>query len=1036
MNETNTMNATNALNSVFADQLGALETIMSKRGEPFRAKAYKKAQETVASWPSNITTVAQLKGAPNIGTTVMEKLNEYVNTGKIQLIEEEKNNPVNVLTDVYGIGPKKAAELVTVHGIQSIAQLRSRTDLLNDVQRVGLKYYEDILLRIPRAEIELYRGAFSGASVASNATCEIVGSYRRGASESGDIDVIITSACASSASSTGKDKGASEHPFELFVNHLIERNVIIEVLSRGACKCLVIAKIGQESSARRVDFLFSPKEEYPFALLYFTGSKLFNTMMRQSALDLGFTMNEHGFSLLQHGVKTPVHSSSFKTEKCVFDFLNMEYVSPDKRNTVGKSNTFVSVPLISAPLSALPMKNTTKKRSSVTKESTKKLVISDELVINATLMIDDFRKQGIQSFAKYGENCLKNLLNEVNDAYHNNEPLLSDNEFDVMEQYVLSKYGNKTGVDGKTGVGAPVVGGKTELPYEMASMDKIKPDTMVLDAWKRSFKGPYVISCKLDGVSGLYCTEQGKVRLYTRGDGKFGQDISYLIPYLNLPPKMGICIRGEFIIAKNTFAEKYATTFANPRNMVAGLINHKHNDSAFYEKLRDVRFVAYEVITPALRPSEQFYFLKQLSNIDICYYKPVPPSLLSNELLSQLLVEMRGQYIFETDGIIVSDDHAHERPVGNPEYAFAFKMALSDQMAHAKVVDVLWSVSKDGYLKPRVQFEPIFLGGVKIEYATGFNAAFILQNKIGVGAVVKIIRSGDVIPHIMQVVVQARTPLLPTDCEWVWNDTNVDIVVSNLCDNESVIEKTVTLFFKEIGVDGLGPGTVKKICKAGFNSIVKVVKMTKEEMAGVGGLGEKSANKICDSIAECMGKASLTTLMSASNLFGRGFGERKISPIMELFPTILLLNESKEEKVAKVLQVKGVASKSAIAFVEGIDAFNDFFSEIKGASLSSAVSGEGISSGGISEDSLVLGSSLEVKGHFLFKKTVVLTGFRDKDLLQRLKDVGAIQGTSVSKNTFAVVVKQAGETGAKIDSALKIGVPVFFLDDFNKKYFS
>jgi NAD-dependent DNA ligase len=645
-------------------------------------------------------------------------------------------------------------------------------------------------------------------------------------------------------------------------------------------------------------------------------------------------------------------------------------------------------------------------------------------VINATLMIDGFRKQGINSFEKYDEDCLKKLLNEVNNAYHNNEPVLSDNEFDIMEQYVLFKYG-KTG-DSKTGVGAPVIGGKVELPYEMASMDKIKPDTMALDAWKRLFRGPYVISCKLDGVSGLYCTEQGKARLYTRGDGKFGQDISHLIPYLNLPPKMGICIRGEFIIAKNTFAEKYASTFANPRNMVAGLINHKHTDSAFYEKLRDVRFVAYEVITPSLKPSEQFCFLKQLSNIDICYHKPMHSSLLSNELLSQLLVEMRGQYIFETDGIIVSDDHAHERPVGNPEYAFAFKMALSEQMSHAKVVDVLWSASKDGYLKPRVQFEPIFLGGVKIEYATGFNAAFILQNKIGVGAVVEIIRSGDVIPHIKQVVVQATTPLLPTDCEWAWNETNVDIVVSNLCDNESVIEKTVTLFFKEIGVDGLGPGTVKKICKAGFNSIVKVVRMTKEEMAGVGGFGEKSANKICDSIAECMEKASLPTLMSASNLFGRGFGERKISPIMELFPTILLLNESKEEKVAKVLQVKGVASKSAIAFVEGIDDFNHFFSEMKGASSPSASPSSPSASS----------SSLEVKDHFLFKKTVVLTGFRDKELLQRLKDVGATQGTSVSKNTFAVVVKQAGETGAKIDSALKIGVPVFFLDDFNKKYFS
>ena len=1009
------VNAMNSFNAIFADQLSALETIMAKRGEPFRAKAYKKAQETIATWPTNITSISQLKGAPNIGATVLEKLNEYVTTGKIQLIEEEKNNPINILTDVYGIGPKKAIELVGTHGIQSIAQLRTRTDLLNDVQRVGLKYYEDILLRIPRAEIESYRTAFVDASKASNSIFEIVGSYRRGASESGDIDVIITSNTSNSESVNGDDSVGKT--FEKFVDHLLKKKVILEVLSRGPSKCLVITRIGEGKSARRVDFLFTSKEEYPFALLYFTGSKLFNTTMRQRALDMGFTLNEHGICTLKNGVKTPV-SSSFKTEKCIFDFLKMEYVTPDKRNTL---NVTPSTAPTMTP-SMAPMKNTTKKRSSATKESTKKLVISDETVINATLMIDEYRKQGVNVFAKYDEKVMKKLLNDVNNAYHNNTPVLSDNEFDILEQYVVEKYG------ATSKVGAPVFNGiKTVLPYEMASMDKIKPDTKALDAWKTKYKGPYVLSSKLDGVSGLYYTEQGKVRLYTRGDGKVGQDVSHLIPYLKLPQKMGICIRGEFIIDKKTFTEKYASTFANPRNMVAGLINHKHSDQSFYDKLKDVHFVAYEVITPALKPSDQFEYLKQLgveNKIDVCYNKTVVASSLTNESLSELLVNVRGQYVFETDGIIVSNDQLYPRTTGNPEHAFAFKMVLSEQMMHAKVVDVLWTASKDGYLKPRVQIEPILLGGVKIEYATGFNAAFILANKIGVGAIVEIIRSGDVIPHIKRIITPAAAPLLP-DCEYTWNESNVDIIVDDLSVNETVIEKTVTLFFKEIGVDGLGPGNVKKICKAGFNSITKIVKMTKEEMSNVDGLGEKSANKICDSIASCMEKASIVTLMSASNLFGRGFAERKIAPIMEMCPNILNSSESKEEKIAKVLQVKGVAGKSAEAFVEGIDAFNAFFSEIKGTK--SAV--------GSSSSSSVIATAEIDKDHPLHKKTVVLTGFRDKDLLQRMKDVGAVQGTSVSKNTFAVVVKQAGETGAKIDAALKIGVPVFFLEDFVKKYF-
>jgi NAD-dependent DNA ligase len=94
-------------------------------------------------------------------------------------------------------------------------------------------------------------------------------------------------------------------------------------------------------------------------------------------------------------------------------------------------------------------------------------------------------------------------------------------------------------------------------------MDKIKPDTDALDKWKRTYKGPYVISSKLDGVSALYTTENKEPKLYTRGDGKIGQDISHLIPYLAIPPApqasvVGLVIRGEIIIKKQVFLSKYA----------------------------------------------------------------------------------------------------------------------------------------------------------------------------------------------------------------------------------------------------------------------------------------------------------------------------------------------------------------------------------------------------------------------------------------------------------------------------------------------
>ena len=139
-------------------------------------------------------------------------------------------------------------------------------------------------------------------------------------------------------------------------------------------------------------------------------------------------------------------------------------------------------------------------------------------------------------------------------------------------------------------------------------------------------------------------------------------------------------------------------------------------------------------------------------------------------------------------GVICCNDEIYPRKRGNPEHAFAFKMVLSDQIAEVKVTDVIWTPSKDGFLKPRVQVEPVILGGVTIEYATGFNAKYIVDNNIGVGAVIKLVRSGDVIPHILAVIRPASEPLMPTQ-DYTWNDTRVDVILLNKTENTNRSEK-------------------------------------------------------------------------------------------------------------------------------------------------------------------------------------------------------------------------------------------------------
>jgi DNA ligase (NAD+) len=1006
-------------NEEFIELMEKLNNIMLKQGEPFRARAYQKAQEAIMTYPSDIYEPSQLKGLPSIGSTIMDKLNEYVQTGTLRILEREKTNPINILGEIYGVGPKKAQELVNA-GVKNIDELRVRQDeLLNDIQKVGLRYHEQIEQRIPRSEIEEFEQVFKSVftKVASNspdAKFEIVGSYRRGAQTSGDIDVIIT--------------GNTGAIYKAFVDDLLKTGIILEVLSRGQSKTLVIAKLpglieGKERVSRRVDFLYAPPDEFAFAILYFTGSKIFNTVMRQYGLNKGYTFNEHGIYKLENKKKGAKVDKIFRTENDIFDFLGLQFKTPIERRDGRAVIPYTDVGAVieevikkpPTPIKAeeetieiIPVKKnkTLKKR----KPKAELVIVEEEKVPTDTKIIqiiENFKHNGISVIEALNEKQLSDIIRIANAKYYNQTPIMTDNQYDIVKEFIEQKFPNNV-VIGE--IGAEVERNKVKLPYEMASMDKIKPDTNALASWMSKFRGPYVLSCKLDGVSGLYTTQGSIPKLYTRGNGKVGQDVSHLIPFLRLPKTKGLAIRGEFIIPKLVFEQKYKTTFANPRNMVAGIINHKHINDAVV----DLHFVAYEVIIPELTPSAQMEYLGTI-NVERVLFQLADN--LTNEMLSNFLIEWRKTYMYEIDGVIVTDDKIYPRKSGNPEHAFAFKMVLSDQIAEAKVVDVLWAPSKDGYLKPRVQIEPISLGGVTIEFATGFNAAFIKDNNIGIGTTIELIRSGDVIPYIKSVTVPAEEPKMPS-VPYKWNDTHVDIMLENASEDPTVKEKNITGFFRGIGVEGLSSGNITRLIKAGYDTVPDIIGMTESDFLTVEGFKGKMANKIYTGIQQKLQEASIIELMAASNIFGRGFSEKKMELVLNELPDILVSDDTDLEKIHDVTSVKGMATKTAEAFVDKIEDFKDFLTEC-----------------GL-EDKLYEKPHQKSAdtSHPLFGKTVVLTGTRDKSIIEFLKNVGANQGSSVSKSTFLVVAKNKDEDTGKAEEARKLNVPIMSVDEFIQTY--
>ena len=712
---------------------------------------------------------------------------------------------------------------------------------------------------------------------------------------------------------------------------------------------------------------------------------------------------------------------------------SLEKVMPDlvvkKRRIYTKKNKQVDVKVLEKEKE----KDAASKKDIDIPEESTKMAITKERELAALSNIESFKTNGLSFIEPFSQSDLDDMLIVANDMYYNQgingkQVLMTDNEYDIVKEFTSSKFPKDLVVDA---VGAPIVASiagkklnKVKLPFEMWSMDKIKPDSGSLDTWKKKYVGGYVVSVKLDGVSGLYAATSGsggkgvERKLYTRGDGKYGQDVSHLIPFLKLPEiAAGVAVRGEFIINKKLFKSKYSELFANPRNMVSGIVNSKTAD----EKAKDVHFVAYECITPVLKPSKQFQTLLEYG-FEVAEHRMFSDGL-SNEALSDYLVDRRTNYDYEIDGIIVSDDNIYDRVSGNPDHSFAFKMVLSDQKAEAKVVDVLWEASKNGLLKPRVRIEPIKLGGVTITYLTGHNARKIKDEMIGIGAVLQIIRSGDVIPKIVGVSVPAEKPKMPL-VPYVWNESGVDVVIENVSDDKGVQEKNIVAFFTEIGVDGLKAGNVAKIVEGGFDTIPKIISMKQQDFSKIG--FKTTAEKFAVGIKEKLLGATLVQVMVGSGLMGAGIGSRKISPILEKFPDILTSSLTHGDKIEKLKLIDGIGPETAGLFVSNIDKMVAF---LKDCNLEYKLILDK------KADSGVKATIIEYdKSNPLFGLHVVMTKVRDDEITAALAKHGGFLDDTIKKTTSVLVVKTMTDVSNKTKFAVDNKIPIMTPDEFKKTY--
>ena len=371
--------------------------------------------------------------------------------------------------------------------------------------------------------------------------------------------------------------------------------------------------------------------------------------------------------------------------------------------------------------------------------------------IQARQLLDDLFVFETTNLASLSEKVAKELLAITKDAYYNSaSPMITDAQFDSLEQYVATKFPS---LSPQANVGAVPRGRTHKLPIKMGGLIQVFNGSQ-LESW-RTNGDVFVVSDKLDGNSVLLHYEDGKfVSAFTRGDGLVGKDITRHVQLIDFPkqiPVTGIVdIRCEGIIAIDTFEEVVAKSkaYKNARNTVAGVFNALEPRA---EILPLFHMVAYQIVGgDQINKQEELELLKQFG-FNVVRYVVVNRDDINIDNLTDLLNQAKSTSRYELDGVVIDIDSAEQRANMrssslDPEYARKFK--INAESVESTVVDVEWTISKDGYLKPTIIVEPVDLLGVTIRRATGHNARNICEMMICPGARVEIMRQGDVIPGI------------------------------------------------------------------------------------------------------------------------------------------------------------------------------------------------------------------------------------------------------------------------------------------------
>lgn len=604
-------------------------------------------------------------------------------------------------------------------------------------------------------------------------------------------------------------------------------------------------------------------------------------------------------------------------------------------------------------------------------------------------------------------------------------------------------------------VGAKPLAGFAQIKHEkpMLSLDNAFSDEDFLSFTQRiedrlSRKVDTLIFCcepKLDGLAVSILYENGKlVRAATRGDGQTGEDITANVRTIrniplqlltDMPPKR-LEVRGEVFMPQKGFQqlnEKALAlgekTFANPRNAAAGSLRQLDPKIT---RTRPLMLNAYGIgIAEGVDlPSSHYQRLQWLQQLGLPINQEIECCKGTEAVLHfyRQMAEKRPSLGYEIDGTVLKvDDISLQEKLGfiskAPRWAIAYKFPAQEEMTLLN--DVEFQVGRTGAITPVAKLKPVFVGGVTVSNATLHNADEIERLGIAIGDTVIVRRAGDVIPQIVGVVKDrhpdnAKAIVFPTHCPVCQS------LIERL-DGEAVARCTGGLYCeaqrkealkhfvsrKAMDIDGVGAKLIEQLVdKEYIQTPADLFKLTKERLMGLERMGEKSAQKVLESL----NKAKETTLPRFLFALGiREVGESTARHLANYFKTLEAIQTATIENLQQVPDVGEVVAKRIYHFWQ-----EDHNQTVVGELLQQGIYWQMV-------------EEQEVVDNPFNGKTVVLTGtliqMTRTEMKEKLQSLGAKVTGSVSAKTDYVI---AGENaGSKRTKAEELGITIYSEADFN-----